>query len=346
MTITEATDMMVAAQFTAPKEGALVNVPRPEPQAGEVLIEVKRAGICGTDIHIWHGDYALARYPLIPGHEFAGDIVAVGDGVKRFAVGDRVTADPNVPCMICPECQRNQFNQCHNLAAVGVTRSGAFANYIVVPERSVFPIGDMTYAAGALIEPLACVVWGLKRVEVSPGDKALLFGAGPMGCLVMQSLLKVGVTDITVVDMSPARLELAASLGASTTITADKFNHDRAKQHALYGFELVVDATGVPKVIEQAITYARPAGTLWVFGVAPESAMVKINPYNVFRHDLRIVGSFAVNKTFQEATALIESGAVKVEPLISHVVPLSEFAEGLRLAEHDPNRMKVQFDLT
>lgn len=341
-----ATDMMPAAQFTAPKEGELVTVPRPEPQTGEVLIEVKRAGICGTDIHIWHGDYALARYPLIPGHEFAGDIVAVGEGVKRFAVGDRVTADPNVPCLICPECQRNQFNQCHNLAAVGVTRSGAFAGYIVVPERAVFPIGDMTYAAGALIEPLACVVWGLKRVEVHPGDKALLFGAGPMGCLVMQSLLKVGVTDITVVDRSPARLELAASLGATTTITADHFNHDRAKQHAPYGFELVVDATGVPNVIEQALTYARPAGTMWVFGVAPETAMVNINPYNVFRHDLRIVGSFAVNKTFQEATALIDSGAVKVEPLISHVVPLSEFAAGLHLAEHDPNRMKVQFDLT
>lgn len=341
-----ATDMMPAAQFTAPKEGELVTVPRPEPQTGEVLIEVKRAGICGTDIHIWHGDYALARYPLIPGHEFAGDIVAVGEGVKRFAVGDRVTADPNVPCLICPECQRNQFNQCHNLAAVGVTRSGAFAGYIVVPERAVFPIGDMTYAAGALIEPLACVVWGLKRVEVHPGDKALLFGAGPMGCLVMQSLLKVGVTDITVVDRSPARLELAASLGATTTITADHFNYDRAKQHAPYGFELVVDATGVPNVIEQALTYARPAGTMWVFGVAPETAMVNINPYNVFRHDLRIVGSFAVNKTFQEATALIDSGAVKVEPLISHVVPLSEFAAGLHLAEHDPNRMKVQFDLT
>ena len=339
------TDMM-AAQITAPQQGGLVTVSRPEPAAGEVLIAVKRAGICGTDIHIWHGDYAVARYPLIPGHEFAGDVVALGQGVKRFAVGDRVTADPNVPCLICPECQRNQFNQCHDLSVVGVTRPGAFAGYVVVPERVVFPIGDMSYAAGAFIEPLACVVWGLKRIEVNPGDKALLFGAGPMGCLVLQSLLRVGVTDITVVDRAKARLEQAALLGATNVITADDFNFERAKHHAPYGFELVVDATGVPKVIEQALSYIRPAGTLWVFGVAPENATINVNPFEVFRKDLRIVGSFAVNKTFQEATALIESGAVKVEPLISHVVALEQFAEGLRLAEHDPERMKVHFDLT
>lgn len=334
---------MQAARILAPKQGEVTRLEPPTPGPDDVLIEVRRAGICGTDIHIWHGDYALARFPLVPGHEFAGVVTAIGDNVTRYKIGDRVTADPNIPCLVCSECQRTAFNQCHNLQAVGVTRNGAFARFVSVPERSTFPIGDLSFAAGALVEPLACVVWGLKQVRITPGDQVIIFGAGPMGCLLLQAVKRAGAATVTVVDRSERRLELAKKLGAHHVLQADGLSPEQTRDIAPDGFEVVTDATGVPKVIESLPAYARPAGTLWIFGVAPESATASFKPYDIFRRDLRIIGSFAINKTFQEAIALIRGGAVELEPLVSHTIPLSDFTEGLHLAEHDPERMKVQF---
>ncbi len=155
---------MQAAQVKSPGQAQVIDKDMPSPGPGEVLIAVRVAGICGTDLHIYHGDYE-AIYPITPGHEFSGVVAAVGEGVQRYAVGDRVTADPNIPCNRCPACQRNMPNQCEALAAVGVTRDGAFAEYVVVPEGNVFPIGSLSFSAAATVEPLACVVWGLKRVR-------------------------------------------------------------------------------------------------------------------------------------------------------------------------------------
>lgn len=343
MTTTRREPAMRAAQMVEPRRCRVIARDRPEPGPEEVLIEVRRAGVCGTDVHIWHGGYELAGFPLVPGHEFAGVVASVGERVTRYAPGDRVTADPNIPCLTCRECQRNMFNQCHDLSVVGVTRDGAFAQYVVVPERVVYAIGELSFAAGALVEPLACVVWGLKRIELHPGDRAIVFGAGPMGCLLMQALKASGAAAVTIVDREPSRLELAAQLGATHAFHADEVTVERTRRNAPDGYELVVDATGVPGVIEASTAYARPGGTIWIFGVAPEAAVARVRPYELFRRDLRLVGSFALNKTFQEALSMIRGGAVQVEPLVSHVVSLEAFAEGLRLAEEDPDRMKVQY---
>lgn len=335
---------MQATQIVKPGVARIVEVPRREPGAGEILIEVVAAGICGADIHIFRGEYE-ATYPLIPGHEFSGRVAAVGEGVKRFRPGDRVTADPNIPCNRCPACQRNEPNQCADLAAVGVTRDGAFAQYVIVPEGNVFDIGDLTFAQAALVEPLACVVWGLKRVQVQPGDSVLIFGAGPMGCLMLQAVKRAGAARVVVTDIVPLRLEQASGLGATETILADGAQEAALREAAPLGFDVVADATGMPRVLEQAFDYVRPRGKVWVFGVCPPDAQATFNPYQVFRKDLSIIGSFAVSRTFQESIALIQSGAVQVEPLISHRLPLSHFTEGLTLAQQAPDRMKVQFDL-
>jgi 2-desacetyl-2-hydroxyethyl bacteriochlorophyllide A dehydrogenase len=316
----------------------------PTPGPHDVLIDVKAAGICGTDLHILHGEY-MAQYPLVPGHEFSGRVAAVGANVTRFKVGDRVTADPNLPCHGCEECQRNHPNQCLNMAVVGVTRAGAFAEQVSVPESSVFGIGDLSYAAGALVEPLACVVWGLQRVQVQPGDTALVFGAGPMGCLIVQALLRAGASQVVVTDTVPARLETASALGASEMVLADDSQAAALHKLAPQGFDIVTDATGLPAVLETAFDHARARGKVWVFGVAPQGAKAAIVPYDVFRKDLTIIGSFAVNRTFHQSIALIQAGAVRVEPLVSHRLPLSDFARGMEMAEHAPDRMKIQFTL-
>lgn len=335
---------MLAAQIEAPEKARVIEAPEPVAGVGEVLIEVAAAGICGTDLHIFHGEYE-AKYPLIPGHEFSGTVVAIGEGVQRYKVGDRVTADPNIPCNKCPACQRNEPNQCENLAAIGVTRNGGFARYVVAPEGNVFPIGNLSFAQAALIEPLACVVWGLKRVQPQAGDSALIFGAGPMGCLLLQALKNSGATSVTMTDSVPWRLEQAAMLGAAETVLADDRQEHNLKAISPNGYNIVVDATGIAKVLEKSIAFARPRGKIWVFGVCPPDARATFVPYDVFRKDLTIIGSFAVNRTFQESIAMIQSGAVRVEPLISHTLPLEQFTEGLELAERDPKRMKVQFTL-
>jgi D-arabinitol dehydrogenase (NADP+) len=336
---------MQAAQIEAPEKARVVEAEKPSPGPGEVLIEVASAGICGPDLHIFHGEYE-ATYPIIPGHEFSGTVAAVGESVERYRPGDRVTADPNIPCNRCPYCQRNEPNQCENLGAIGVTRAGAFARYVVAPEGNVFSIGDMSFSAAALVEPLACVVWGLKRVQTQPGDSVVIFGAGPMGCLLLQALNRSGAAKVVVTDVVPWRLEQAAMLGAAETVLADDQQEKRLKAIAPQGYDIVADATGNIRVLEGSIEYARPRGKIWVFGVTPRGARASFVPYDVFRKDLSIIGSFAVNRTFQESIALIQSGAVQVEPLISHRLPLAQFAEGLELAERDPKRMKVQFALS
>jgi 2-desacetyl-2-hydroxyethyl bacteriochlorophyllide A dehydrogenase len=331
---------MRAGRILAPHRAEVTVVPVPTPGPGEVLIRVARAGICGTDLHILAGDYGLAKLPLTVGHEFAGTIAALGPGVEHLAVGERVTADPNIACGRCPECQRGARNQCSSLEAVGVTRDGAIAQYVLAAAHTVVLIGDLSFEAAALAEPLACVVWGLSRVRVQPGEAAVVFGAGPMGCLIVQALKAAGASPVAVVDLSSARLARATTVGADIAI--GPHDMDALRNLAPVGFDLVVEATGVPQVLEQCIDLARPGGTVWVFGVAPTDAIARVSPYTVFRKELSLVGSFALNQTLPRAVHLIRSGAIRTAPLVTHVLTLDDFADALLLAHGEPRSMKIQ----
>lgn len=335
---------MKAARLTNPLQTEVTDLPQPTIGPDDVLIRVRAAGICGTDIHILKGEYALAQFPMVPGHEFSGEVTAVGPNVTRFQPGDRVTADPNIPCNRCQNCQRNEPNQCQNLVAIGVTRDGAFAEYVAAPESVTFPIGDLSYSDAALIEPLACVAWGLKRVQIQPGDRVLIFGAGPMGALLAQAVSAAGAAQVDITDVAPWRLSVMESLGVTHAVHANDLRKN-AKAFAPQGYDVVVDATGVPAVIQQTLDYARPRGKIWIFGVAPDTATVPISPYEIFRKDLAIIGSFAVNRTFPDSIRLLRSGKINLQPIVSHQLPLDDFEEGLRLAQEDPQRMKVQFAL-
>jgi 2-desacetyl-2-hydroxyethyl bacteriochlorophyllide A dehydrogenase len=336
---------MKAAQIPAPKRTELTELELPTLGDEDVLIQVHRAGICGTDIHILHGTYQ-ATYPLIPGHEISGVVAAVGPAISRFQVGDRVTADPNIACNRCENCQRNEPNQCLNWQGMGVTRPGGFADYVLAPEGNVYSIGDQPFEVAAFIEPLACVVWGIHVIKPRLGDRALVFGAGPMGCLLMQTLKTAGVTEVVMVDKVESRLEIARRLGATHTLHAGEAGEKALADLAPLGFDIVTDATGIPAVVEQSVRHARARGKVWLFGVCPPEAKVAISPYDIFRKDLSLYGTYAVNRTFNESIALLESGTVQVKPLLSHTLPLEQFEEGLQLAEHDPERMKVQFAIS
>lgn len=295
----------------------------------DVLIKVEAAGLCGTDCHIYQGEY-FSSYPLIPGHEFAGTVAAVGRKVTQVAVGQRVTSDPNIFCEKCYFCQQNLQNHCENFHATGVTRNGAFAEYVLVPESTVFPIGDIDFIHAALIEPLACVVYGQERARPVLGQNVLIFGAGAIGLLHLQLAKHNGAASVTMVDLNSERLEVAKKLGANYVVKADSELDNSLKAISRKGFQLVIDATGIPKVIEQAIQYIRNDGTFLLFGVCPNDSKISVNPYEIFKRDLKIIGSFALRKTFRPAIALIENRVINVEALVGEVISLEDL----------PNRME------
>ncbi|MEZ4870374.1 MAG: zinc-dependent alcohol dehydrogenase family protein [Caldilineaceae bacterium] len=292
----------------------------------EVVVQVTTTGICGTDLHIYRNEY-MSAFPLIPGHEFGGRVVEVGSNVKTgVRIGDRVAVDPNLYCGACDFCRQEQANHCLNWQGVGITRPGGFAQYVAAPAKACYLVpAALSDQQMAMIEPLACIVHGMSRVRVPPAEQVLLFGAGPIGLLLLQALRHSGASQIVVVEKQPERLALAAQLGASVTLEAGPDLSGQLKQLAPYGFGLVVDATGVPAVIEGGFAYLKPRGQYLMFGVAPMKAQINLRPYDVFRNDWQIIGSFALCYTFQQAIAWLEAGVIDVTPLVSHCAPLADF---------------------
>ena len=180
--------LMKTLIISEPGKIALAEVARPEPKGDELLIRLRASGICGTDVHIFNGDYT-ASFPLTPGHEFAGEAVAVGPECKRFAPGARVAVEPNIPCNNCPECLRGEHHFCRNMVIPGVNRPGGMSEYVIVNERAAFDIGELPFVQGALVEPLSCVVHGIELMGVRWAEHALVMGAGPIG-VMMGRLIK------------------------------------------------------------------------------------------------------------------------------------------------------------
>ena len=320
---------MHAVVFPAPETVSVERVPDPAPRRDEVVVQVAVSGLCGTDLHIYRNEY-MSHFPVIPGHEFGGVIAEVGQEVTNFRPGDRVAVDPNLYCGHCYFCRNEQSNHCLNWEGIGITRPGSFAEYVAAPARACYRLPDnLSDAQAAYVEPVACVVHSLKRIRVWPGDEVLIFGAGPMGLLLVQALRHMGASLVVVVEKQPDRLALASYIGASATVLSCPDQAEALRELAPYGFGVVVDATGVPAVIEQAFQYLKPRGQYLQFGVAPKDARISLSPYDLFQHDWTVVGSFALCYTFQPAIAWLSSGIVHVEPLISHTLPLTEFPAAL-----------------
>ncbi len=321
---------MQAVLFPAPESLALEQVADPACQPGEVVVQVAQAGICGTDLHIYRNEY-MSAFPVIGGHEFTGRIVEVGPGVTQFRGGERVSVDPNLYCGQCYFCRQQHSNHCLNWQGVGITRPGAFAEYVAVPAQACYVVPDaLTDAQAAFIEPVSCVIHALNRLRVWPGDEVLIWGAGPMGLLLTQALRHSGASQVAVVEKQPGRLELARRLGATAAISAEGAVESELRALAPHGFAVVIDATGVPAVVEQALRFLKPRGQYLQFGVTPQGATVKWRPYDIFRNDWTILGSFALCYTFQPAIAWLASGVVDIGPLVSHTLPLAEFERGFR----------------
>ena len=312
-------DMMKGFFIDSPLIGMVRDTEIPEPADDEILVEVKAAGLCGTDVHIYKGEY-FGSYPRIPGHEFSGVVAAVGAKITKFEIGQHVSADPNIFCEACDACKENRQNFCVDMQAVGVTRHGAFAQYVTVPERCVFDITGLGFTAGSLIEPLSCVVYGQEKTGIPLGSSVLIFGAGPIGLMHAQLSAMNGAASVSIIDPFPDKLAFAKRLGVNHAYAPDEFE----KLELCNAFEVVVDCTGLPRVVENAVKYVKDSGVILFFGVCPDSSTITISPYEVFRRELRIVGTFALKKTFGKALALARSGKINLVDLVDRKLLIDE----------------------
>ncbi|MCL6548444.1 MAG: zinc-dependent alcohol dehydrogenase family protein [Alicyclobacillus sp.] len=332
---------MKALVVEGPRKAVVKEVPYPKPGAREVTIQVKRVGICGTDFHIYLGEF-LSPYPLIPGHEFSGVVHDVGEGVTEFRPGDRVAVDPSLFCGRCEYCLTHRGNHCEQWGAIGDTTDGALAEYVKVPVENVFLLPDnMSFADGAFIEPVACVVHGMNQLQLRVGASVLLFGAGSMGQLLTQALSHAGAGELVVVDVDPVKLELAIQHGATGAVLSRELEERLGHRKGHRGFDVVVDVTGISSVIENEFQFVAPAGTYMQFGVAPQNATVSIKPFDIYHKDMRLVGSMAINHTYKAALDWMKAGRFDVSYLVSSVIPVEELPALLESGKAS-NVMKVQ----
>jgi len=310
----------------------LREVPKPTPGSGDVLIKVLVAGVCGTDLHLHDGEFGPS-YPLTPGHEIAGEVVELGTDVTSLRLGDLVTFDNTGSCGTCVECRRAKPEFCRTILAQGVNAAGGFAEFVLASANRCFVVNDLDPEVAVFAEPTACVVHGLDKLALDPGSRVLLFGAGPTGLVLTQLLRASGAALLVVAAPSRHKLDLALARGADQVVQIDRASpqaaYDELREIAGDGFDYVVDATGAVTVLDQALGLLRVGGTVFVYGMTAESAEWTIAPYDVFRRELTIKGSFAQQFSFDRALLALRGGRVDTAGMITHRFPLEQYAEAL-----------------
>jgi 2-desacetyl-2-hydroxyethyl bacteriochlorophyllide A dehydrogenase len=314
-----------AVVIQAPGVVEVTTVPDPAPGPRDVVVKVAGCGICGTDLHILEGEFA-PTLPVVPGHEFAGEVVAVGAEVPadKVRVGDQVAVDPSLHCGECYYCRRGRGNLCENWNAIGVSVSGGAAEYATAPFANcyVLPEGVST-ADAALIEPLSCAVRGFDVLRPHLADHVLIYGAGTMGLMMMELAKRAGAATVEVVDLNATRLETAVRLGCTATAaTPDELDRPR-------GWDVVIDCTGVVAAIEDGLSRVAPGGTFQQFGVSAEKAEARFSPYRVYNKEITIVGSMAVLHSFERAGDLFVGGVLQPEVMISDRLPLADYPKAI-----------------
>ena len=323
------------------------NIEKPKVGHGEVLVRVKAATTCGTDLKIFQRGYVsgVIRLPTVFGHEWAGDVVEVGEGVAWLKEGMRVRAGNSSPCLRCRMCQKQQYNLCEDMMWLW----GAYAEYIKVPSRIVMlntqriP-AHVSYEEAAVTEPLACVLHGLEKADIKMGDTIAIIGAGPIGLLHLIAAKKMGAGKIIISDLVDERLQLASRLGADETINAkDEDTIEKTKQLTEgYGADVVIEAIGLPATWEQALKMVRKGGTVLEFGGCPPETQIKVSTEQLHYGETTILGTFhATPAHFKKALNLIASGTLNVKPLVTRKMRLDNIKEAFRILTTSKSDIKI-----
>jgi len=328
-----------------PEQFVLQEVPIPEPGSAEVILKVERVGICGSDVHIYHGLSPRTKPPLVLGHEFSGTIHSVGTAVRDFKVGDRVTAEPLIECGRCTYCRSGRYNLCPELYTIGsrLDHDGAYADYVRVPERKLITLpGSMSFAEGAMVELVACAIHAQDVANMTSGDVALVIGAGSLGILVAQAAKMAGAGVVAVADVLPGRLALAKQLGADNTVNAAEADLASwsEKTYGEGGVHRVFDTASIPETFRQALQIVRRGGRVINMGVATQT--VEWQPNILLLKEIELTGmNMYTRPNLEEAVEAMTNGRIRVEPLITASYPLAQIDEAYDRVLHDPNRCKV-----
>jgi D-arabinitol dehydrogenase (NADP+) len=337
---------MKAVVYDAARSYAVKEVPAPEAGPGEVRIKVDQVGVCGTDLHIHEGDFN-AVFPLIPGHELVGVVDQVGASAARFRVGEQVTVNPNVHCGHCEYCRSGRLILCENLKGYGSNFPGFLADYVVVPETLVFSVDGLPKDTAVFTEPAACAMHGLETLDLRPGASVLVFGAGPTGLLLAQLIASGGAASVTVAAPSKFKLDTAAALGIDRTVQISRDDAEgniarlKAASPGGDGYDVVVEATGSPGIGDICVPLTRNGGTVLVYGVTRAEDIVTFHPFDVFRREITIKGSFAEITSFAAAIAALRGGRARTDGIITHRFALDDYGKALDALQNDPSVHKV-----
>ena len=323
---------MKAVLYSQPRVFSVEDISATDPGLTDVQIRVHQTGLCGTDKHIHEGDFT-AEFPLVPGHEIVGTVEAAGGDVSGFAPGQWVTVNPNMSCGNCDQCRRGRPLLCRNLTGIGSNSPGGFAELITVPAHAVFDVDGLDPDVAVFSEPAACALHGLETLGPRPGSSALVLGSGATGLLLAQLLATGGVAHVTVASPRPNQLATAEALGIDSTVLIERDCPEESVrklyEHSEGGYDYVVEATGSARVGRRCVGLTRDGGTVMVYGVTHPTDTFEVHPYDIFRREITIKGSFAEIASFPAAIAALRSGRVRTDGLITHRYGLDEYGRAL-----------------
>lgn len=335
---------MLQEVMTAPGEIMFQDVPIPEVKEGQVLIRIMNIGICGSDIHVYHGKHPFTKYPVTQGHEVSGEIVETGEGVTELHKGQKVTIEPQVYCGKCYPCRHGKYNLCENLKVMGFQTTGTASEYFAVDASKVTPIPEeMSYEEGAMIEPLAVAVHAVKQMGDVSGMSVAVLGAGPIGNLVAQSAKGMGAAKVMITDVSDYRLEKAKECGADVCVNTKSKDFGEAMVEA-FGpdkADVIYDCAGNNVTMGQAIKYARKGSVIVLVAVFAGMAEIDLAVANDHELDIKSTMMYR-HEDYVDAIRLVNEGEVHLEPLISKKFAFKDYLEAYRYI--DDNRettMKV-----
>ncbi|MGB8474965.1 MAG: galactitol-1-phosphate 5-dehydrogenase [Candidatus Acidiferrum sp.] len=338
---------MKALLLSRYKHLEIADLPDPAPGRDEVLISVAACGICGSDVHGYDGSSGRRIPPIVMGHEAAGTIAALGDGVTGFAEGDRVTFDSTIYCGACANCRRGDVNLCDHRQVLGVSctefrRPGAFAEYVAVPSRILYRLPEkLSFTEAAMLEAVSVALHGVSLAQLSPGSTALVLGAGMIGLLTLQALRAAGCSRVFIADVDSTRLKLAQQVGAIAVLNANENLAEQILQlTGGVGVDVAIEAVGRNETVKASIESVRKGGTVVLVGnISPE---VTLPLQKVVTRQIRLQGSCASAGEYPRAIELLANGAIQVNPLITAIAPLEEGPRWFeRLYSREPNLMKV-----
>lgn len=339
---------MLQQVMTAPGKIEFCEVPVPDPKPGEALIKIMKIGVCGSDIHVYHGEHPFTSYPVTQGHEVSGLVEKLGEGVTGLTVGQKVTIQPQVVCGECYPCRHGKYNLCESLKVMGFQTTGVASHYFAVDAKKVTPLPeDMSLDEGAMIEPLAVAVHAVRRAGDVSGQDICVLGAGPIGILVAQAAKGMGARRVMITDVSGLRLDKAKECGADFCVNTKEKDFGEALTEC-FGpdkADVIYDCAGNNITMGQAIAHARKGSTIILVAVFAGQASVDLAVLNDHELDLN---TSMMYRTEDYATAidLVNQGKVQLKPLISKHFAFKDYLEAYKfIDENRESTMKVIIDV-